>query len=128
MCQLVSQYNVPYAFLTLFLSRTRCHAGITRHRDSDVCQLVSQYNAHRCAGPDAYEYHMLMLESMDADTETRRVSPIGVMDVDDADERYIDLINGPQDHGWCMGYTCQKRLSTFPIVFAASKLRRLLFF
>ena len=54
------------------------------------------------------------------------MSPIGVMDVDDADERYIDLINGPQDHGWCMGYTCQKRLSTFPIVFAASKLRRLL--
>jgi len=26
---------------------------------------------------------------------------------------YIDLINGPQDHGWCSGYTCRKRVSTF---------------
>ena len=82
---------------------------------------MSQYNAHRCTGAQAYEYHMLMLESMDDDTETRRVSPIGIMDVDNSEERYFDLINGPQDHGWCMGYTCQKRLSTFPIVFAASK-------
>ena len=28
-------------------------------------------------------------------------------------DRYIDLVNGPQDHGWCFGYTCQERLSTF---------------
>ncbi|CAF1318049.1 unnamed protein product [Rotaria magnacalcarata] len=26
---------------------------------------------------------------------------------------FIDIINGPQDYGWCNGYTCQKRISTF---------------
>jgi hypothetical protein len=52
---------------------------------------------------------MLIIESMDSDTETRRLSPVAVM----SDNGYIDLINGPQDHGWCNGYTCQKRISTF---------------
>ena len=35
---------------------------------------------------------------------------------------YLDLVNGPQDHGWCMGYTCQKRLSLFPILLANGEL------
>lgn len=26
---------------------------------------------------------------------------------------FIDLLNGPQDNGWCGGYTCQERISTF---------------
>jgi hypothetical protein len=52
---------------------------------------------------------MLIIESMDPDTETRRLSPVAIM----SDNGYIDLINGPQDHGWCNGYTCQKRISTF---------------
>ena len=30
-----------------------------------------------------------------------------------------DLMNGGQDHGWCMGYTCLKRLSTFFGIVAA---------
>jgi len=34
---------------------------------------------------------------------------------------YIDLINGPQDHGWCNGYTCQKRLSLFHSLVATGK-------
>ena len=46
---------------------------------------------------------------MDADTESRRLSPIAVK----SDGGYIDLLNGPQDHGWCSGYTCQLRISTF---------------
>ena len=25
----------------------------------------------------------------------------------------MNLLNGPQDHGWCLGYTCQERISTF---------------
>ena len=36
---------------------------------------------------------VLMLESMDRDTETRRLSPIAVFS---DDRKYIDLINGPQ--------------------------------
>ncbi len=59
--------------------------------------------------PNNVDYRMLIIESMDSDTETRRLSPVAVM----SDNGYIDLINGPQDHGWCNGYTCQKRISTF---------------
>lgn len=59
--------------------------------------------------PNTTDYRMLIIESMDADTETRRLSPVAVM----SDSGYLDLINGPQDHGWCNGYTCQKRISTF---------------
>jgi len=40
---------------------------------------------------------------MDSDTETRRLSPVAII----SDNGYLDLINGPQDHGWCGGYTCK---------------------
>jgi len=56
---------------------------------------------------------MLIIESMDTDTETRRLSPVAILG-----DGYLDLINGPQDHGWCSGYTCRKRLSTFMAVVA----------
>ena len=61
-------------------------------------------------------YRMLIIQSLDADTETRRVSPVAV-----ASGGYIDLINGPQDHGWCHGYTCQERISTFNAIVATGK-------
>lgn len=60
---------------------------------------------------------MLIIESMDDDTEVRRISPVAILG-----EGYIDLINGPQDHGWCSGYTCRKRLSTFMSLVATGKL------
>lgn len=42
----------------------------------------------------------------------RRLSPIALATRDG----YIDLINGPQDHGWCHGYTCQERISMFQML------------
>ena len=60
---------------------------------------------------------MLMLESMDEDTETRRLSPIAVLS-----EGYINLINGPQHHRRCFGSTCRKGLSTFPILVATGEM------
>ena len=51
---------------------------------------------------------------MDKDTEVRRLSPVAVL----SENGYIDLVNGPQDHGWCFGYTCQERLSTFHVMIA----------
>ena len=38
---------------------------------------------------------------------------------------YIDLLNGPQDHGWCFGYTCQERISTFYSIVATGLLYEL---
>ena len=60
---------------------------------------------------------LLVIESMDVDTEIRRLSPIGVL----SSNGYIDLVNGPQDHGWCFGYTCQERLSTFHTLIALNQ-------
>jgi hypothetical protein len=54
---------------------------------------------------------------MDSDTEMKRLSPVAVL----SDNKYIDLINGPQDHGWCFGYTCQRRISTFFAVLASNR-------
>lgn len=77
---------------------------------------------------------MLVVESLDADTETRRLSPLALHGGDTGAGEYTDLINGPMDHGkggadvisvriylllllyytgWCTYYTCLKRLSTF---------------
>ena len=62
-------------------------------------------------------YEMLIIESMDPDTEDRRLSPVAVLG-----DGYLDLINGPQDHGWCDGYTCQERISTFMVLVATGEI------
>ena len=80
---------------------------------SNQCSYKEIYEAYFCQN---IEYRMLNIESLDVDTETRRLSPVAV-----ATDKYIDLINGPQDHGWCHGYTCQKRLSTFNAIIAMKK-------
>ena len=75
-------------------------------RDQNLCNYKSAWQGYECHG---LNYAMLIIESMDNDTESRRLSPVAVV----SDNGYLDLINGPQDHGWCFGYTCQKRISTF---------------
>ena len=47
-------------------------------------------------------------------SQVRRLSPVGL-----AANGFIDLLNGPQDNGWCGGYTCQERISTFFGIIAA---------
>ncbi|KAI8520669.1 hypothetical protein Bbelb_004230 [Branchiostoma belcheri] len=79
--------------------------GIVRNNG---CEKNDEMHAYLC--PDM-DYRMLTLESMDADTETRRLSPVALLS-----NGYVDLINGPQDHGWCAGYTCSLRISTFQAV------------
>ncbi|XP_060603397.1 fibrocystin-L-like isoform X3 [Ruditapes philippinarum] len=79
------------------------YKGIIR---SENCKYVSNWQAYECF--DDMNYEMLVIESMDSDTETRRLSPVAILG-----DGYIDLINGPQDHGLCSEYTCRKRVSTF---------------
>lgn len=57
---------------------------------------------------------MLVIESLDADTELRRLSPVAL-----SANGYTDLLNGPMDHGCCFGYSCMERLSTFYSIVAA---------
>ena len=106
----VGDYRIPKvalansAGLQININLTYPYRGISR---SSSCTYQTSYQMYVC--PNAVDYRMLVIENMDSDTETRRLSPVAVM----SDNGYIDLINGPQDHGWCNGYTCQKRISTF---------------
>ena len=65
-------------------------------------------------------YKMMAIESLDWDTLTRRLSPVVVRQAV-AGKKYIDLINGPQDHGCCSGYNCNRRLSLFHALVAPGK-------
>ena len=106
----LGDYRIPYAMLGLASGNKidpdvlYPNKGIYRGDDGD-CQWHSDWNGYLCTGID---HMMLAIESLDADTEVRRLSPVGV-----GSSGYIDLINGPQDQGWCGGYTCQERISTF---------------
>ena len=63
------------------------HLGIVR--DESLCSYQTNWNAYKC---HELEYRMLIIESMDNDTETRRLSPVAIL----SDNKYLDLINGPQ--------------------------------
>ncbi|CAL1525941.1 unnamed protein product, partial [Lymnaea stagnalis] len=111
----VGDYRIPSAMLVasngskLEVENIAPHKGIYK---TDNCTWVVDWHAFECA--DFYQWRLLAIESMDADTETRRLSPVAIY----SPEGYVDLINGPQDHGWCSGYTCQKRLSLFQAIVA----------
>ena len=76
------------------------------------CSFNPHWNMYLCSQLD---HLMLVMESLDEDTETRRLSPIGL-----GTNGFINLINGPMDNGWCGGYTCQERISTFFTIVASN--------
>ena len=116
----LGDFRIPKTMLTR-IDGSRINAntkyprkGIIRGSSSKSnCVYVDAWNAYKC---ESINYKMLIMESLDADTERRRLSPIAI-----ASEGYIDLVNGPQDHGWCHGYTCQERISTFNFIVATGK-------
>lgn len=59
-------------------------------RDENLCAYKSDWQAYQCQA--SLVYKMLVIESMDNDTETRRISPVAII----SDNGYLDLINGPQ--------------------------------
>lgn len=63
---------------------------------------------------------MMVIESMDADTETRRLSPLALVGGDTGAVNYTDLMNGPMDHGMllcplCMSSCPSAHVVTFPL-------------
>ncbi|XP_078542272.1 fibrocystin-L-like [Lissotriton helveticus] len=112
----IGDYRIPKVMLT-YLNGSRIpvnqiapNKGIIR--DSS-CVYMSTWEGYNCTGLD---HEMLVIESLDSDTETRRLSPVAVLG-----DGYIDLINGPQDHGWCSGYTCRRRVSLFHSIVTSGK-------
>ncbi|XP_066939677.1 fibrocystin-L-like [Macrobrachium rosenbergii] len=84
----------------------------------NTCSLISTWRAWKCTD---IRYRMMVIESMDSDTEIRRLSPIGLIG-NAGSSGYVDLLNGPMDRGWCFGYTCQERISTFYSVVASGQV------
>ncbi|CAF3294066.1 unnamed protein product [Rotaria sp. Silwood2] len=103
-------FRIPREALTnltghrININLTYPYRGISR---TNSCSLESSWGMYRCNS--SVDYRMLIIESMDADTEKRRLSPVAIM----SDSGYIDLINGPADRSVCNGYACRKRISTF---------------
>ncbi|KAL5019598.1 hypothetical protein ScPMuIL_002490 [Solemya velum] len=113
----LGDYRIPKQLITslsgerLDVDTVAPYKGIIGNRD---CALFEEWQAYLCT---ELMYRMLLIESLDSDTETRRLSPVAVLG-----DQYLNLINGPQDHGWCMGHACGKRLSTFMTIVALNKM------
>uniref|UniRef100_A0A8C2XFR8 PKHD1 like 1, tandem duplicate 2 n=1 Tax=Cyclopterus lumpus TaxID=8103 RepID=A0A8C2XFR8_CYCLU len=111
----LGDYRIPKVMLTTLngsripVKQIAPHKGVIR----EGCTYMSSWQSYKCFG---LNYRMLAIESLDSDTETRRLSPVAVLG-----DGFLDLINGPQDHGWCSGYTCQKRVSLFHSIVATGR-------
>ncbi|XP_042290990.1 PKHD1 like 1, tandem duplicate 1 [Thunnus maccoyii] len=111
----LGDYRIPKVMLTfpngsrIPVNQIAPHKGVIR----EDCTYMSTWQGYKCFG---LNYRMLVIESLDSDTETRRLSPVAVLG-----DGFVDLINGPQDHGWCAGYTCQKRVSLFHSIVATGR-------
>ncbi|KAM9050154.1 fibrocystin-L [Megaptera novaeangliae] len=112
----IGDYRIPNVMLTfpngsrIPVTEKAPYKGIIR---DSTCKYIPEWQSYQCFG---MEYAMMVIESLDSDTETRRLSPVAIVS-----NGYVDLINGPQDHGWCAGYTCQRRLSLFHSIVALGK-------
>ncbi|XP_048585401.1 fibrocystin-L isoform X2 [Nematostella vectensis] len=116
----LGDYRIPTPMLTspdgskLDPAKLAPHHGIVRGtRTNSTCTWKAVWNAYQC---HAIDYKMMVIESLDADTEVRRLSPVAL-----SADGYTNLLNGPQDRGWCFGYTCQERISTFYAIAATHR-------
>ena len=102
--------------------------------DGGPCYFVPEWRSYLCVpgvGVDAPgglpggvygDPQLLVVESRDADSEDRNVSPLLV-----ASRGQTDVLISAMDQGWCFAYTCQKRLSTFWSYAAAGERVKLTF-
>ena len=114
----VTGYIGAYVYLPSVWSYSEFRE-ISKHQSGPaVCLQRGRTNKNYVRNCSEFEYHATFLFS-----EMRRLSPVAVM-ANVTGGNYLDLINGPQDHGWCDGYTCQERLSTFHAIVAHGKRNR----
>ncbi|XP_043545299.1 PKHD1 like 1, tandem duplicate 1 [Chiloscyllium plagiosum] len=115
-------YRIPKTMLTYLngsripISQIAPHKGIIR---DSTCTYMPDWQSYKCFG---LNYEILVIESLDPDSETRRLSPVALLT-----EGYIDLINGPENHACSSSYACNKRVSIFYTVVATNKSYELYF-
>ena len=59
------------------------------------CEWMEVWQSYRCK---SLRHHMLVIEILDEDTETKCLSPLALNGGDTGAGHYTDLINGPMDH------------------------------
>ena len=67
------------------------------------CTWIPTWNAYSCFNN---KYAMLIVESMDVDSETRPLEPVALLG-----DGYLNTLDGPR--AYCTDFNCRKRLSTF---------------
>jgi len=97
----LGDYRIPKSLLTdpsngnsIEVETISDYRGVLGNRD---CDYIDSWHAFDCHHSDVYDYRMLSVESMDEDTEFRRLSPVAVLG-----DRSLNLLNGMTDHtnGW----------------------------
>jgi len=83
-------------FHCVTLHYTMCSPHSNLDNPNGGCVFMPQWQAYSCKN---LQHHMFVIESMDADTETRRLSPIALDGGNTGNGDYTDLLNGPMDHG-----------------------------
>uniref|UniRef100_A0A8C4XEU0 PKHD1 like 1 n=1 Tax=Erpetoichthys calabaricus TaxID=27687 RepID=A0A8C4XEU0_ERPCA len=112
----LGDYRIPNVMLTYLngsripVSELAPNKGVIR---DPSCTYMPSWQSYKCF---TLNYEILVIESLDSDTETRRLSPVAVLA-----DGYLDMLNGPADHSWCTGYSCRRRLSTFHTIVATNK-------
>ena len=76
---------------------------------STSCDWNSDWNAFKCTN---FDYEMFIIESLDEDYMTRRLSPVALRG-----EGYLTLFSGPRSTGINHGYAETQRMSAFyPVI------------
>ena len=100
----LGNYRIPKPMQTRMdgsripMSQVYSDVGIVRNSNCQWRNYVPGWFCPRGEGADELRYYDVMVESLDADHERRRLSPLAVRS-----EGIIDIINGPGDHSCCIG-------------------------
>ena len=88
----LGDYRIPKTLLTASNGARIPVSDLFDHRGipgNEECTYKSAWQAFDCHTASAPDFRMLVIESMDSDTETRRLSPVAI-----TSGRTIDLNNG----------------------------------
>ena len=83
---------------------------------SQACKFITAWNSYLCSITSTA---LLQIDSLDADTRDRTVSPLILTSPDLPN--YSNVLNTMMDHVWDGFYTGQKRLSRFPALVQMGK-------
>ena len=118
----LGDYRIPKPMQTRLdgsmipINEVRQDFGIVRNSDCVWKHNVPGWWCPKGSGENELRYFDIVFESMDADFQRRRLTPLAIRS-----EGYIDIVNGPGDHSCCIGYACQIRLMTLHTTVACGK-------